>query len=294
MRFGGLIVCIRESIMADVEIIDDPEDEHSESEEELDHEIDAHLDAPAREQRLALRAAADHVVQQYANDPNFDPPRMPREGVMINNAFVHIEVNEADPQQREHMRDLREQIGELQQQVRAVQGRPAAAENITLKYVLATCAIASGISAVLSIIFSIKDHVSGPKARAAAAAANPETDAAALAKAWLKDSEQSFWDNLANFFETYRPRSFQEQLMFMQLTLDIANSIPVAPWTWKSPGDKLAAVVTLVKKIESDGLGAAYRILPTIVYLPENRPYTRAIGAELMSLALTQWFVANA
>jgi hypothetical protein len=282
----------------DPEIIDGHDDDDLDD-DKIEEEMERRLnEARSENERLLARQVGEHAerIEQKYNGANFDPPQMPRDGVTINdNATVNFIGS--DPIQREELRLLREQVDQLRQQVRAIQDGPAMV-RIQTRYIAVACAaLGVAINAAAAVIYAIKTYVAGHDTRRLAAMANVDSDNAdssALAKAWLKNSETEFWENLASFIDKFKPRSFQEQLIFTQITLDVANAMPAAKWTWRTPGDKRAAIEALVETINRKGLAAAYRSLPALIYPPENRPYTRAIAAELMSLALTQWFIANA
>jgi len=188
-------------------------------------------------------------------------------------------------------------VAVLRQQVQAIHDGPAVGP-IRIKYVLIACGVLGGLSAVLSIIFTLKNGLTGSRSLAQVVgplAHAPDSlppvdphDAAHIKSYWLRNTEAEFWDALASFVEAEKPRSFQEQLLFSQLTLDMANAMPAATWVWNAPGDKVALVEQLADCIQKQGLSAAYRSLPGMTY-GDAKPFPRSVAAELISLGLARW-----
>jgi hypothetical protein len=115
----------------------------------------------------------------------------------------------------------------------------------------------------------------------------------AMTEFWLRsfapDPEGAFWDSIAAFVEADKPRSFPEQLMFMQYTLLLANARPTQ-FRWDSPMGKLRVAEQLASTIAGPGLSHAYRMLPTIRHGEKAQALPRAVSAELMSRALVSWW----
>jgi hypothetical protein len=274
------------------------------SEEEavgIEEELEESLDSQSRAERQAVVVAADNVRQAFVgreNDPAILNQQLSRNGVTVIN--VQININRSDPQQNQALSQVNQQVAEVRQLVQAVHDGPSIGA-IRCKYVLIVCGVLGGISAALAIFFTLKDRLSRsnspPRQALGGVAGAPLSepvdgpDAAAVTKFWLRNSEAEFWQSLADFVDRQAPRPFTEQLLFSQLTLDLANHIRSDQWVWQSPGDVLTMVGDLANTIASDGLSAAYRALPNLVY--QGRPLTRAVAADLISRALISYWNNN-
>ena len=99
--------------------------------------------------------------------------------------------------------------------------------------------------------------------------------------------EAAYWGLLSGFVTRNGPRSYPEQLMFMQFTEDIAMLTMTSKWTWDKAADKLALINQVTETLRTQGAGGAYLLVPTLTYKGQSLP--RAIAANITGLALAQW-----
>jgi hypothetical protein len=228
--------------------------------------------------------------------------QMPPEGARVTNHQILVAVEHGNRQQAQQIQQLQQQVGQLQQQVQAAADGPSCA-GILCKYVTIAMSIIGGIAAAPAAYYAVRTFFSGMLlasireeaslvgVEGAPSAALDNPDIAEVAKIWLKNSEADFWNNMADFVDANKPRPFEEQLLFTQFTADIAVALRKPQWTWATPKDKLDQIAKLSESIQTDGLSAAYRSLPTISY--EGKALPRVVAADLMSLALTEWWTNN-
>lgn len=273
-------------------IIEDQKEFERNADEQLQAEINANVDRMNR--LLAQNDAIPAAELQMA--------QMPADGARVTPRDVLVAVQQGNQQQMQEMQQLGQQVGELRQQVQAAHDGPSF-RGIRCKYVTIAMSVISGVSAGLSIYFMLRTYFAPAPLMAVhdenriATAEEEDTpaadnaDIAQIAKIWLKDSEADFWNNMADFADANKPRPFEEQLLFMQFTADIAVTLLKPQWIWANPKDKLDQISQLAQSIETKGLGATYRSLATITY--NGKSLTRVVAADLMSLALTEWWTNN-
>ncbi len=100
--------------------------------------------------------------------------------------------------------------------------------------------------------------------------------------------EAAFWENLAVYVTLNKPRPYNEQLIFMRQTEDIARRMMTGKFRWAMAKDKVALVDELAAVLAGQGLAAMYRRLPQLTY--QDKPLPRAVAANLASYAITQWW----
>ncbi|MFK0165019.1 hypothetical protein [Rhizobium sp. NPDC090279] len=277
----------------------DPErisEDQKEFERNADEQRQAEIDANI--ERLNRILAQDDAIPAA----EVQMAQMPADGARVTNQDILVAVEAGNRQQMQEMQQLRQHVGELRQQVQAAADGPACA-GIRCKYVTIAMSVIGGISAGLSMYFMLRTYFAPAPLMAVRGVMGGATtedkdapipdnpDIAEIAKVWLKDSEADFWSNMADFVDANKPRPFEEQLLFMQFTADLAVKLLKQQWVWSNPKDKLDKIATLAQSIETNGLGPTYRGLAAISY--NDKPLSRVVAADLMSLALTEWWTNN-
>ncbi|MBI5164939.1 MAG: hypothetical protein HY985_13675 [Magnetospirillum sp.] len=296
----------------DSDINSDPDDSPPDFHDMDDEADDLHVDPAQEAARADVVFHMDELLQENANrpDPVIQMRQMPRGGAAADDYVIN--VDQGDPQQVQQMAQLNGQMAALRQQVQAIQ-EGLAAPGILNKFATVFVNAVGFASSVATLYFALKSVAFGDDGSAVSAPGQPSIQdgpnadcagtvgaqdplppansptAQALYQTWLKESDTAFWENAATFVDLNKPRCYQEQVMFMQYTVDIANgAMKTTPGNWATPADKLKLVASLTDTIHGPGLSSALRSLPTLSNA--SQPVPRAVAAELMSLALTQWW----
>jgi hypothetical protein len=277
----------------------DSESDESESDERADDEsITFHAENP-----VIAQEAADGARDLEANMVNFIDVDEIKAGASIPEGGVD-NPREIDALLGEGIAELREINAQMHQLITAAQARPAA-EQATGKWSAIACGILGGVTAILSTIYAIKTYYDSqnkqPPPFAAAggdlgedpgvlpAQLLPSTQKVVAALDALSDAQ--YWERFAAYVDKYRPCHWDEQLLFSQHTADIFQYRVKPIWQWQSATDKLSLVTSLVDTIRNDGLAAAYRSLHGLTAAGKAVP--RAVAANLVSLAICQWYATR-
>lgn len=190
-------------------------------------------------------------------------------------------------------RSLEENLRQaIREEVAKISSKKVALDSLYYRYFAAACGILTSVVASHTLYALLKGGGSSAKAVTfSESESNPYSgpDAQSVTNAWVMKDEPTFWSFFSNYVKTNAPRSYPEQLLFMQFTQDIAHRRePSAIVQWTSAEEKLAFIKTISDKISSDGLAAAYELLPTLQH--GGQPLPRAVAANIMAMALASVF----
>jgi hypothetical protein len=276
-----------------IDIDADHEEREGESDEQDEQDLEQGLAADEIVRIHEVVEAGEEVDQELAGlpQPEVEDQQLQRNGVEADGIQFHADPG--DPAEREPLQVLTDEVRQMRQLVQSVHDGPRLL-GYRVKYGLVFFGILSGAVTIGHLIYDLKVTVDGSGTGPVGVAnLTNSTDIATVKRFWLKNSEAEFWESPASFVEKEKPRPFHEQLIFSQMTLDLANRIaPAHGWVWQTRADKSGLIEKLARLISDKGLAAAYRLLPAITY--SGQPLPRPIAAELISLALTRWWVEYA
>ena len=285
----------------EIDINDDDGDDDSQDEERGVDEAVGRMsaaDQAAARQLAGSVAEASRQIQEIAGQLQIEIlSRFPANGVQ--NPFEIPAAGQGSP--------TLEQIQEVvRSEVQRLAPKETFLNNIKYRYFVAVFGIMGAIAATNNVIALLKSSMGhqamlaedAPMERARKlmepvlatapllSAGTPEEQA--VTNAWrLGDDDAAFWGKFAAYAANNKPRSYSEQLTFMQLTGDLSVRLMTQPWTWDSAQDKLDLVGRLLVEMQTKTLSAAYTLLPSLTYKGNKLP--RAISADLMSLTLAEW-----
>ncbi|HYG31265.1 MAG TPA: hypothetical protein VD887_13750 [Allosphingosinicella sp.] len=265
------------------ELPSDHEDE-AQNQEDVEEEK-SHWDPTQQARSQEVSAAADVAVQQLsavADQEQIDLEAQLPNGD-VDNPF---EADAPDPG-----RVTAEQIRTIiREELRRVAPQETVLNNLKVRYLFAVFGIIGAVNAMLALIKAGAGAHAELEDEAASnsfpALNTPE--AQKVIEAWrLGDDETAFWGLFSSFVSNNAPRSFPEQLVFMQITENLAYRLMSSTWQWTSAQDKVDLIKQLSASIAGHGLAATYTLLPALTY--KGRALPRAIAANLMSYALADW-----
>jgi hypothetical protein len=269
------------------------DDESAKNDDETKEEIERQQDElsdEAKQSSVRLTASADALQEKlddFVNVAELNAAQMPDNGA-LNPREVVIDVGPSNA-------ELMDRLNEVHQLLLATRAEPTVLNNLKVRYMFAAFGVVGALSAFLSLYYNIQKTagnktllVAEPLSSLGDELFDPvvnDADSQALLATWLV-SDPEFWERLAQYVEKNAPRSFQEQLVMAQLTMDLAKYSMVGLWSW-SAEEKLGLAHTVATEISSGGLASAYRILPTVQSGSKLLP--RAVAASVMSVALVIW-----
>lgn len=277
---------------------------------EEDHDIESDPDNSAAdegENSEALEAIKEHFDQEERDRIDASESDEVAVETLFNNYMDNQEVVMAQlpadgpANNRQDIADLNENLRELngllRQQVREATQGPRQ-HGILRRYLTVGFGVVTVASAVIGFYFAVKSVISeGENAFALVGAEdamvsklpNPDTPATRkLVANWKRSDERDFWTHLAKFVGENKPRSFEEQLLFMQYTEDLALPMMAKNFGWKNAEAKVDLITSLTEAIHKTGLAKAYKLIPTLKI--DGRPLPRAVAANVMSFALVNWW----
>jgi hypothetical protein len=267
-------------------------------------EINERYEAGRRQVRQGLSQASDREVESILNNTDafaLDTAQLPPSGA--SNPRERIpDLSGIIVEQARQIRQISEDVHAMRGEVEGPKIR-----GIRLRYVTMACSYGykalkaiPGAVGVYYIVktwlghnmasFAVIETSAGGGARPVAA----EGDSV-VAREWLHPSgypglsqEAAFWENVAVYVTNNQPRPYDEQLMFMQFTEDLALIMMSQEFRWATARDKVALIYDLAALIAREGLAMMYRRLPELTY--RDKPLPRAIAASLASHAIIKWW----
>jgi len=270
---------------------DDREVDENDLNEVIFHSDEATQEA-AREQvdAAALIAARGEQLPQAEQEM----AQLPADGAAPDEVQFHDPPDE-DPQEAQAADNLVQGGQVVQQQVAAAAATPNCYDSNLCKFLSATAALVTVIWGGKELLAALIGATKSARMARAVTAGDPGepgagADIQKAIEVWKRPTEADYWTNLATFADNAKPRPYQEQLLFMQLTVHFANHLMPASWQWSRPSEQLQLVHDLADRIQRDGLGTVYRVLPTLRCGPSKSLPPRAVLGDLMSRALTRWY----
>lgn len=277
------------------ELKTDPESERSEDDNAREVEDQNQREADEVRQRLERNhEAADATIEAIAriSAATVQAQQLPRRGA----PDIHIAIDHQGP----NSPVLTERSRQRTQQTEVIPSRVRS--EVLCRYLTVTCAVITATNAAMNIYFTLKAHFGGPTLRAATLHSNERVlplaqsddpvnsqEAKQLADTWANLSDNDYWERYATYVDLNKPRTYQEQLLFMQFTTDLGSLLMRKTWQWTSEQEKMEQVTLFSNRISDNGLANAYRSVKDT--MSNGTPLPRAVAADLLSLALTDWWV---